>query len=134
MSWVMPVSTWIAPGTGVPGLTSVDHCPVRAKPFASSTAISVMRSLAGSAPVVSTSTIANGCSYMDIRPVPSTLAQKRLLVAQGFEPHAQPPGMRIRGADLGARRAAGEGSEALAVIRVARIAVIVGVILVHHVH
>src|SRR5688572_15221114 len=65
ISWVMPVSAWIAPGIVPPGLTSVDHCAVRAKPLTSRTAISVIRSLPGSEPVVSTSTMAIG-PFMDV--------------------------------------------------------------------
>src|SRR6185436_4999544 len=61
----MPVSAWMTPGMVPPGLTSVDHCPVSARPLVSSSAISVMRSVAGSDPVVSTSTMASG-PFMDI--------------------------------------------------------------------
>src|SRR5688500_20169526 len=58
----MPVSDWIGVGIGRSGLTSVDHCAVRAKRSICRTAISVTRSVAGSLPVVSTSTMAKGNS------------------------------------------------------------------------
>src|SRR3989338_10257691 len=81
----MPVGAWIAGGIEVPGFTSVDHSDSTSPPATSTTAISVTRSQAGCAPVVSTSTIASGASSngfisrggaaVDIRPVGRTLPQ-----------------------------------------------------------
>src|SRR5689334_15038358 len=75
----MPVRAWIGEGRRTPGLTSVDQAELTSKPSISSTAISVMRSPAGSEPVVSTSTMASGAPrvtvYLSSRGV--TLPEKR---------------------------------------------------------
>src|SRR5262245_17359052 len=68
MSSVMPVSAWIGEGRRTPGLTSVDHAELTSKPSISSTAISVMRSCAGSEPVVSMSTTASAASRVTVYP------------------------------------------------------------------
>src|SRR5262245_47482661 len=64
----MPVSAWIGEGRRTPGLTSVDQAELTSKPSISSTAISVMRSAAGSEPVVSTSTTASGAPRVTVYP------------------------------------------------------------------
>src|SRR5688572_5345693 len=118
ISWVMPVSAWIDPGIVLPGLTSVDHCAVRAKPLTSRTAISVTRSLAGSEPVVSTSTMASG-PFMDVYTV-AHFGDRRLskiryafcrrtfsCSRQPWRLHAHAMGQSGCGRGSGARRRAG---------------------------